>query len=178
MLEANGKTTSLRLIQPDDAEFVYSLRIDPRYNQHLSPVTGTADDQRRWIENYKQREIAGQEFYFIIIRNNDNTPIGTVRLYDFIGERDSFCWGSWILNENKTLYSAIESAMLVYKIAFEQLKFKASHFDVRKGNTKVISFHEKMGARKTHEDELNIYLNLSNTDYQPFLKKNQAKINE
>ena len=109
--------------------------------------------QKEWIKKYKTDEAEGTQYYFIIERL-DGTPCGTVRIYDL--KEDSFCWGSWILNENKTRYAALESAFLVYQFAFENLNFKKSHFDVRKGNDRVISFHEKMGAIKTGETELDL----------------------
>lgn len=93
------------------------------------------------------------------VRRHDGVPCGTVRIYDL--KDDSFCWGSWILNENKTRYAALESAFLVYKFAFDKLKFKKSHFDVRKGNDRVISFHEKMGAVRTGETELDLLFEIT-----------------
>ena len=84
-------------------------------------------------------------------------PIGTVRLYDFKENPKSFCWGSWILNENKTKYAAVESALLVYEAGFAYLGFEQSHFEVMKGNDKVHSFHVKMGAERNAEDEINEY---------------------
>ena len=105
LARVEGPNLALRLITPDDAAYVHGLRIDPAYNQHLSEVSGTAEDQRRWIEGYKTREAEGREFYYIIERK-DGRPCGVVRLYDL--EADSFTWGSWILDSHKTRYAAIE----------------------------------------------------------------------
>jgi len=146
-----SKTISIRLITEDDAEFVVSLRTDEKYNKYLSSSTADIEAQKKWIRDYKEDESNGVQFYFIIERN-DGTPCGTVRIYDL--KEDSFCWGSWILNEEKTKYAALESAFLVYEFGFNQLKFSKSHFDVRKGNSKVISFHTKMGAIKIGETDL------------------------
>ena len=88
-----GPNLILRLIEPEDAAYVHSLRSNPAYNTHLSTVTGTVDDQRTWIEDYKSREAQGQEFYYVIERK-DGTRCGLVRLYDI--EAESFTWGSWI----------------------------------------------------------------------------------
>ncbi|HWW46348.1 MAG TPA: GNAT family N-acetyltransferase [Xanthobacteraceae bacterium] len=126
--------------------YIYSLRTNPLYNRHLSPPPASAEKQGDWIDGYVQREARGEEFYFLIERQ-DGCPCGTVRLYDF--RQNSFCWGSWILDENKTRFSAVESALLVYKVGFEKLGFTQSHFDVRVENTKVIRFHERMGAVRT-----------------------------
>ncbi len=143
MTTLQSKTVRLRLVQESDAEFILKLRLDARYQQFLSPVSSDVDAQKRWIRNYKAQEAEGQQFYFIIERN-DGTSCGTVRVYDL--KPDSFCWGSWVLSENKTRTAALESAFLVYQFGFGDLGFKKSHFDVLKGNTAVVSFHEKKGA--------------------------------
>ena len=106
---AEGPNLVLRLIEPADADYVHGLRSNAKYNTHLSAVTGTAGDQRRWIEAYKDREAAGREYYYVIERK-DGTRCGLVRLYD-IGD-GRFTWGSWILDENKPLKAAPEIVFL------------------------------------------------------------------
>ena len=103
-----GPNLILRLIKPDDAAYVHSLRTNPLYNSHLSKVTGNVQDQRAWIEGYQARETARQEFYYVIERK-DGMRCGLVRLYDF--DVKSFSWGSWVLDENKTRKAALESAI-------------------------------------------------------------------
>ncbi|MEL3927827.1 GNAT family N-acetyltransferase [Aeromonas enteropelogenes] len=158
MRELISKTIKMRLIREEDAEFILSLRLDERYNKFLSSVDDNVAAQKEWIKKYKQDEEMGLQYYFII-ETKDSKPCGTVRLYDF--KSDSFCWGSWILNEDKTKYAALESAFLVYKFGFEELGFKKSHFDVRKGNLKVIDFHKKFGAVETGEDDDNYYYEIA-----------------
>ncbi|RMH44058.1 MAG: N-acetyltransferase, partial [Alphaproteobacteria bacterium] len=87
-----GFRLALRLVRPADAAFIHGLRTDPDIARHLSPVTGTVEDQRRWIEEYKTREAAGTEAYYIIERRDTGRPCGTVRLYDIDGT--TFTWGS------------------------------------------------------------------------------------
>jgi len=153
-----SSTIRLRLIEPSDAAFVLSLRLDARYNRFLSAVAPDVAAQRQWIASYKPDEAAGTQFYFIIERN-DGVPCGTIRIYDI--RDDSFCWGSWILNENKTRFAALESAFLIYEFGFNVLGFAKSHFDVMKGNERVIEFHRRMGARETGEDEENFYFEIA-----------------
>lgn len=168
MHNIQGKTVRLRLADSNDAAYIHSLRVDSKLNEHLSAVSGDVDAQRAWFLNYKLREAAAQEYYFIIERIDADLAIGTVRLYDFIDNKESFCWGSWILDENKTRYAAIESAMLVYEFAFKELGFKSCHFDVRKQNTKVIAFHEKMGAQRQGGSELDFFFRMSPASYNNF----------
>jgi RimJ/RimL family protein N-acetyltransferase len=163
-----SKSIKIRLVEENDAEFILSLRLNEEYNKFLSMVTADIVQQRSWIRNYKKDEALGKQFYFII-ENLNGLPCGTVRVYDF--KKDSFCWGSWILNENKTRFAALESSFLVYEFGFKKLGFNKSHFDVMKGNEKVISFHEKMGAKKVGEDDENYYYEILKEDVEKSKKR-------
>jgi len=153
-----SKSIRLRFVEETDAEFILKLRLDQKYNQYLSAVAPSLNSQIDWIRRYKEDQASSKQFYFVIERL-DGVPCGTVRVYDL--KEDSFCWGSWILNEDKTRYSALESAFLVYKFGFEELGYSKSHFDVMKGNGKVISFHEKMGAIRVAEDDDNLFFEIT-----------------
>ena len=133
----------LRLAEPDDAAFILELRLDASKSKYLSPVPNDLAAQRQWLIDYKYREQAGAEYYFVI-ESLAQEPLGVVRLYDFQGE--SFCWGSWILKPSAPALAAIESALAVYETAFGTLGFTRSHFHVRKGNDKVRDFHLRFGA--------------------------------
>ncbi|MCA5931513.1 GNAT family N-acetyltransferase [Pectobacterium versatile] len=171
MSNIQGKTINFSLATLSDSEFIFSLRVNKKLNKYISTFSGKVEDQRKWLEDYKKRELKGKEFYYIISRNDNGIPIGTVRLYDFIEKDNSFCWGSWIINENKTPSSAIESALLVYKIGFEHLKFSSSHFFVDKKNSLVIDFHKKSGAKIIDEDDINIFFNYNPNIYHSLKEK-------
>jgi hypothetical protein len=158
-----GPNLILRLIQPDDAAYVHGLRVSPLYNQHLSEVRGGVEDQRRWIESHKAREAEGREFYYIITRK-DGTACGAVRLYDL--ENDSFTWGSWILDANKPAKAALESAVLIYSIAFDLLSLSSARFDVRRDNETTLAFHRRFGAKQTSETSTDIFFTYPRSRYQ------------
>ncbi|MFT7257852.1 MAG: hypothetical protein ACI8VR_002912, partial [Candidatus Azotimanducaceae bacterium] len=101
---------------------------------------------------------ARSSFYFIIENKARNVRCGTLRLYNFNG--DSFEWGSWILDENKTRYAAMETAIFVYEFAMLNLGFARSDFEVRKQNEKVVSYHLKSGAKIIAEDDVNFYFRI------------------
>lgn len=167
-----SKTVQIRLVCESDADFILKLRLDSKYNYFLSAVNPDVQAQKDWIRKYKNDEAEKKQFYFIIERI-DGTPCGTVRIYDLLA--NSFCWGSWILNDDKTRYAALESAFLVYQFGFDILGFEQSHFDVRKGNEKVILFHNKMGAEKTGEDDLNEYFRITKAAVLESMKKLSEK---
>lgn len=155
MERLEGPHLALRLIQPTDAQYVHGLRIDPAYNRHLSEVRGTAEDQRRWIEAYKTREAAGQEYYYVIERRDDATRCGVVRLYDI--KADHFTWGSWILDANKPSKAALESAVLIYDLGFSVMKMAYAAFDVRRENKRTLEFHRRFGAQETSANAEDIF---------------------
>ena len=148
-----GPNLTLRLIQPKDAAFVYGLRTNSLYNKHLSAVRGTVEDQRRWIEAYKDREAERSEFYYVIERK-DGAPCGVVRLYDM--DADTFTWGSWILDANKPPKAALESAVLSFGIGFLSLGRDTARVDVCKVNTHAEAFYRRLGMLETHRTEQDI----------------------
>ena len=150
-----GPRLRLRLVESDDAPYIYGLRTDSRYNQYLSSVIGTVDDQRDWIERYKIREAEGREYYYLIERRDSEIPCGVVRLYDIAGE--SFTWGSWILDHNKPAKAALESAVLSFGAGFHNLACLRGVLDVRRENTHAQSFYRRFGMAEISSDDLNIY---------------------
>ena len=158
-----GPNLTLRLIEPEDAAYVHSLRSNPAYNTPLSTVTGTVDDQRAWIEDYKPREAQGQEFYYVIERK-DGARCGLVRLYDI--EAESFTWGSWILDENKPPKAALESAVLICAIGFDGLACDRAVFEVLSDNSHTLLFHRRFGANETGSDELYVYFDYTRTHFE------------
>lgn len=172
--EVTGVRLRLRLVTPEDAEYIHKLRIDPRYNAHLSPVTGAEEDQRRWIEKYKEREAAGLEYYYVIERRDDRRRCGLVRIYDLT---DQACtWGSWILDENKPAKAALESALLSMGLAFGPLARSVVHLDVRRANEHAIAFYRRFGMQETGTDELNLYFDYPRRRYEADKVKHMAAL--
>jgi RimJ/RimL family protein N-acetyltransferase len=162
------KHIQFRIVEVDDAEFILSLRLDPEKNRYLSLVDNDIEYQKRWIEQYKEREQKKQEYYYII-ESTESEKLGVIRIYDFRG--DSFCWGSWVLKAEAPPYAAIEAALSVYEIGLYRLGFNQSHTDVRKGNQTVINFLQSFGAVITHEDDLHYYFNMSKESYEETKKR-------
>jgi len=163
-----GKNINMRTVAIDDAEFIYTMRKNEDKTKYLSKVEGTIASQKEWIEDYKTREKNKQEFYFVL-ESKKNEKLGLVRMYDF--KDSSFCWGSWLIREDAPKRTAIESALQVYEFGFYGLGFEKSHFDVRKGNDKVISFHKRFGAKIIDEDKLDYYFNFDKKDYEVIKEK-------
>jgi len=154
LARVEGPNLVLRLVTPDDAAYVHGLRTDPAYNRHLSAVQGGVEDQRRWIGDYKAREAAGGEFYYVIERR-DGRRCGLVRLYDMTPE--SFTWGSWILDGAKPRKAALESALLSFGVGFDALSREKALVDVRVDNERALSFYRRLRMTETHRTDQDIY---------------------
>lgn len=158
-----GHHLRLRLVELEDAEYIHSLRLDPQYGRFLSAPAPTVESQQSWIERYKAREAERREYYFLIERRQDDLPCGVVRLYEI--KDGQFTWGSWILDKNKPPKAALDSALLIYRFAFEVLACELSIFDVRVENSRTLAFHRRFGAVETGVDELNVYFELSREQF-------------
>jgi RimJ/RimL family protein N-acetyltransferase len=170
--------THLRLVNADekDAAYICALRSDETLNRHLSASSADVADQLRWLEGYKRREAAGEEYYFVIVC--DGADRGVVRMYDFreVSGRRSFCWGSWIIPPPPTRGLATYSSLLIYEVGFDALGFEQSHFDVRHGNAGVIRFHERAGARRVREDEQDVFFEFLRESHEALKQASASQI--
>ncbi|WP_241560116.1 GNAT family N-acetyltransferase [Solirhodobacter olei] len=153
--QMDGHRLRLRTVRLEDAEYIHGLRSDPAYNQHLSRVAGTAEDQRKWIESYKGRETVGLEAYYVIERLDNGQRCGLVRLYDI--ENDRFTWGSWILDANKPPKAALESAVLSLGVGFADLGRSLALIEARHDNLHATAFYLRFGMDLVGKDELSLY---------------------
>ena len=167
-----GKNIILRTVEIVDAKFIFEMRQNEAKTKYLSKVSGDIETQIEWIEKYKTREKENKEYYFVI-ETKSREKLGLVRMYDFkiIDQKKSFCWGSWIIKDGAPKTTAIESALQIYEFGFKKQNFDMSHFDVRKGNDKVIAFHKRFGAKNISEDELNYYFYFFKEDYEKTREK-------
>ncbi len=143
-----GKNLVFRNAEYSDAAFILELRTDVKKSRHLSIVSNQLSDQELWLERYALRD---NEAYFII-ENEAGESLGTVRLYDSV--KHSFCWGSWIIKDGVPQSVAIESALIVYAYALDTLGFLTAHFQVNKENERVTIFHERFGATRIAENDV------------------------
>jgi len=171
----DGPRLRLRPVVLDDAAYIHALRTDPRYNMHLSPVTGGVEDQRRWIACYLEREAQGREIYFVIERRSDAQRCGVVRLYDITGQQ--FTWGSWILDEHKPHRAALESAVLSFGYGFDECSLKKALIDVRRTNEHALQFYRRFGMSEIGADEINIYFEYLREQFFADLPRYQSVLN-
>jgi hypothetical protein len=65
--------------------------------------------------------------------------------------------------EGAPSFAAIESALMVYAYA-QSLGFSRAHFDVRIENSSVWKFHERFGAMRVGESEVDYFYEISSNE--------------
>ena len=148
---ALGKYVNLREIELGDAEFVLKLRCDEKKSRFLHKTEYDVPKQEAYIARYKG---LNDEYYFII-ESKDGKPLGTIRMYEM--SEDDFVSGSWLMVDDALVQEVLDGNFLMLNFALNALKYKKFHFDVRKANKKVVSFHKAMGAVVVDEDEIDFF---------------------
>ena len=139
-LVLEGPAYRLRPVTIDDAEFITKLRSDPIRGQFLHRTSGRVQDQLEWIKKYLDRD---SEYYFIIESRRDRRREGTIGIYNVNKECCSAEWGRWIIREGSM--AAIESVLLIYRLAMDRLSLNHIYSRTVVENEKVVSFHKACG---------------------------------
>jgi len=148
----HGKNLVLRNVTINDAEFIVSLRTDPRKSKYLSPISGNIEEQINWLKSYQK---SNNQAYFIIC-NQDAGRVGCIRIYDPQGF--NYTWGSWLMIDGLPPTYALEVVALIFYYG-KYLGFKTATLTVRKDNDSVWRFHENfLGAKRVGGDELSYLL--------------------
>lgn len=142
----------VRLVEESDTPFILSLRTDKWLTRFIHQTDDNENKQQEWIRDYKTREAAGKEYYFIY--SKDGKPFALNRIYNINGT--SCTSGSWLSVPGTPLELSIPTALINRDIMFDIIGLNEDNFDVRKGNLKVQKFHLMTGSVKTGETDLDI----------------------
>ena len=153
---------SLRLVEEGDAEFISKLRSDEKLSKFLSYTSPEIIDQVKWIQNYKTKEKAGLEYYFVAL-DQSGVKYGTIRLYNL--DEKSFEIGSWLFQSNSPIGIAVKAHFIGFETGFEVLKAEYCKFEIRKLNSTVIKYMKDFETTLIGEDELNFYYTLSKENF-------------
>jgi len=142
----------VRLVEETDAEFIVELRTDPKLSRFIHATDDSVEEQRNWIREYKKREAAGKDYYFLY--EKDGVAFGVNRIYDIQPDRATY--GSWVCQQGLSFELPVLSLMILYEILFEQLQI-ACYTETRKQNKKVVKTTLLFGAEQISEDDLYYY---------------------
>lgn len=143
-IHIEGYGFRLRPVTLDDAEFIVELRSRPEATRYLNLVSPEGEKQRAWLQAYFERP---DDYYFIIESLQGKRPEGTIGVPEVDTVNRTAEWGRWILVPGSL--GAIESALLIYRVAFDVLGLDMVYCRTVKENAKVVSFHTSCGL-ETH----------------------------
>ena len=161
----------LRLVEEEDAEFIFELRNNSGLNQFISYTSPKLIDQIRWIKEYKVREEAGQEYYFVT-QDQQGNKYGTIRLYNL--DEKSFEIGSWLFNNNSPIGMAVKAHFIGFETGFEVLNAEYCRFEIRKKNQGVLRYMHDFETTLINEDDLNYYYTLTKESF--YKRRSQLSI--
>ena len=135
---------NVRLVDETDADFIVKLRTSPKVSQFLHYTEKNVEVQRRWINEYKDREEKGLEYYFIFLVDGERK--GLYRLYNIHG--NIFTGGSWLFEDNAPMEFSIGALLIGLDIAFDVLNLNLCDLydGVHEDNKKVLWFNKLIGV--------------------------------
>ena len=140
----DGRAFRLRPVGIDDAEFIVELRAgDPERTRFLHPVPPDILAQREWLSRYLERD---NDYYWVVEGLATRVAEGLVGIYDVNPVARTGEWGRWVVRKGSL--AAPESALLIYRTAFEQLKLTSIYCITVAENRRVLSFHDSCGLKR------------------------------
>lgn len=168
--EITGLTVKLRSVEESDAEATHAMRMDAEKVRYMHKVTGTAEDQRRYIA--AQRKKPGD--YLFLVTDLNGKPIGMRGIYDVkensaesgrtIGYGDAF--------------QNMEALLLGIDFAFDVLGVETVYMDAAADNSSVRGIQVQIGAKEYKREFLEdlgyeyVFSALTKEDYA----ENRSKI--
>ncbi len=143
-----GKYVTLRSVEESDAEFVLSVRNDPRISKYLPPLNVTVEQQRQWIA--KQR--ADKDSYYFLWLSSNGTPIGTISLYNIDGNHSEM---GRVCSIGEPAAN-VEAFVLFLDFVFDTIKLDYTTGWVYEQNKAVIALNNAFGMTwTTNETDAN-----------------------
>ena len=147
---------TVRLVNEDDAKFIVDLRTRPDVGEFLHSTSVDIIKQKEWIRDYKERELAGLEYYFVYEKNN--IPFGINRIYNINNEEGTT--GSWICAPNTNPIDTLATAILLYDIFFDEVFLSRALFNTNKYNTSALKVNHAIGGEILYESETDVFFEL------------------
>lgn len=157
-LKLEGEAFALRPVELDDSDFIVEQRNDPRIQRFINRGARDVGEQQAWLNEYFERP---GDYYFMIVDRRTGAREGMVAIYEVDEEQRIAEWGRWVVRPGSL--AAVESALLMFRIAFEQLGLEMVYSRTVCDNKAVASFHDSSGV--TRARILHDYVTLDGTTY-------------
>jgi RimJ/RimL family protein N-acetyltransferase len=139
-IRVDGHAFRLRPVGDADAPLIVGLRSNGSLNRFLHASSSRIEDQLEWLARHYQRP---GDYYFVVESMAGAVPEGVISLYDVDAQGLRGEWGRWILSPGSL--AAVESAWLIYRVAFEVVGLQEVYCRTVAANAAVVSFHDSCG---------------------------------
>ena len=131
-----GHAFRLRPVVDDDAAYIVDLRA--RGGPYINRGATSVAEQHAWLAEYYAR---GGDYYFVVEALKDARRHGLVGIYDVRG--DVAEWGRFVVEPGSV--AAVETALLVYDVAFTDLVLDRICCRTLVENVKAVAFQDSCG---------------------------------
>lgn len=152
---------TVRLVNEDDSKFIIELRTRPEVGEFLHSTSSSIKEQQEWIRDYKKREQAGLEYYFVYEKND--IPFGVNRVYNI--NKGEGTTGSWICAPNTNPIDTLATAVLLYDIVFDEIRLSRALFNTNKDNKSALKVNNAIGGDYLYENDTDIFFELRHEKY-------------
>lgn len=170
-----GKNISLRALEPEDLDFLFSAENDESFWEISNTQTPYSNYiLQKYIENSHQDIYEAKQYRFVIC-NTKNIPVGMIDLFDFNPQHKRVGIGILIVPKYQGKGYSIEALELIIDYAFAYLNVHQLFANISSDNLKSISLFERvnfkrvgikkdwMYSKSTYKDEI-LYQLIRNTD--------------
>ena len=151
MLTLKGKYLYLRALEPEDLDFLYELENTELFwevSNTTSPFSKFV--LRHYIENSHRDIFEAKQLRLVIVKNNNNQPIGCIDLFDYEPKHKRVGVGIVIskLQERQNGH-ALEVLQIIISYAFSHLDVHQLYANISADNEKSIALFEKADYKKS-----------------------------
>lgn len=116
---------TLRQLSIEDHKDIFALRSDEEINKYLNRAPcKTIEDAINFINNVNENIKKNNSMYWAITFTGTKTLVGTICLFDFSNEKNSYEIGYELMTKFQGKGIMHEAAQKVVEFVFETLKFK------------------------------------------------------
>jgi len=149
MATLHGKNITLRALEPEDIDFLFSTE----NNEVFWEVSNTQTPYSKhllqnYIENAHQDIYEAKQFRFVICNTKD-IPVGMIDLFDFNPQHKRVGVGILILPKYQNKKFGSEALELLINYAFTYLNIHQIYANITTDNSKSIHLFEQFNFKKT-----------------------------
>lgn len=154
-----GKNISLRALEPEDIEFLFSAENDESFWEiSNTQLPYSKHILKNYIENAHQDIYEAKQYRFVIC-NTEDIPVGMIDLFDFNPQHNRVGVGILILPVFQGKGFASEALELIIGYTFTYLNVHQIFANITPDNTKSIALFEKFNFQVAGIKKDWVYLN-------------------